>query len=187
VQVVNAVLSNDGKKVFVQLHNLQNVMQMEFQYRLSTHSGEPIEESLYFSWHDENSLDLAAEGFGGDVVVAVDESLDTDLEDVAQKVATLERGQEIYQQIGCIGCHSIDGSTEGRTGSTFLGLWGSLREFNDGTSQVADEAYIRESIFDPGAKEVKGKSVEMPSYVGLLDESDIDSIILFIRSLDEDE
>ena len=187
VQVVNAVLSNDGKKVFVQLHNLQNVMQMEFQYRLSTHSGEPIEESLYFSWHDENSLDLSAEGFGGDVMVAVDEDLDIDTEDSSPKVATLERGQEIYQQIGCIGCHSIDGSTEGRTGSTFLGLWGSLREFNDGTSLVADEAYIRESIFDPGAKEVKGKSVEMPSYVGLLDESDIESIILFIRSLDEEE
>ncbi|MBX2818596.1 MAG: cytochrome c [Rhodothermaceae bacterium] len=187
VQIVNAALSSDGKKVFVQLHNLQNVMQMEFQYRLRTNSGELLEKSLYFSWHEENRFDLSDEGFSGDAIVAIDDNLDIDTEDSSQKVASLERGQEIYQQIGCIGCHSIDGSTEGRTGSTFLGLWGSLREFNDGTSLVADKEYIRESIFDPGAKEVKGRSVEMPSYVGLLDESDIDSIILFIRSLDEEE
>ena len=183
VRVANAALSMDGKKVFVQLQDMQNVMQMELVFRLKTASGTAIKESVYFSWHNESVLDLVAEGFYENALVTVDQN-EAEVVEIPQKVATLERGQEIYQQIGCIGCHSIDGTTEGRTGPTFLGLLGRVREFNDGTSQVADEAYVRESIYDPAAKEVKGLDVEMPSYVGLLDESDIDSIILFIRSLE---
>ena len=184
VRIANATLSQDGKKIFIQLQDLHNVMQMELLYRLKTATGAPLEKSIYFSWNEENQLDLEAEGFGPNAMVAVSD--DEDIEDnLPEKVATLERGEELYQQIGCIGCHSIDGSIEGRTGPTFLGLMGNLREFNDGTSLIADEEYIRESIFDPGAREVKGRDVEMPSYVGLLDEADVDSIIMFIESLQD--
>lgn len=186
VRVVHSVLSDDGKKLFVQLHDMLDVMQMELSYRIKTVDEEVIEKSVYFTWHNEGDLDLEAEGFDSGSVIAVVQE-DPDIQEVPEKVATLERGQEIYQQIGCIGCHSVDGTTEGRTGPTFLGLLGTLREFNDGTSQIADEAYIRESIYEPSAKEVKGREVEMPSYIGLLDEADITSIILFIQSLDQEE
>ena len=186
VRVANAVLSEDGKKLFVQLHDMLNVMQMELSYSVQTVDGKTIEKSLYFSWNNEGDLDLEAEGFDNTVLVAVVQE-DLDEEKVPEKIPTLARGEEIYQRIGCIGCHSIDGTTEGRTGPTFLGLMGKVREFNDGTSQVADESYIRESIYDPSAKEVKGREVEMPSYVGLLDEADIASIILYIQSLEQEE
>lgn len=61
----------------------------------------------------------------------------------------VERGKAIHQ-IFCATCHSVDG-TDG-IGPTWQGLWGSTRQFTDGSSAVANEEYIRESVLEPAAK-----------------------------------
>ena len=51
---------------------------------------------------------------------------------------------------------------------------------------TADEAYLRESILEPSAKIVSGYEkgeAGMPSYAGVLTDPQIESIILFIKSL----
>ena len=51
---------------------------------------------------------------------------------------------------------------------------------------IADEAYLRESILEPAAKIVSGYErgeSGMPSYAGVLTDAQIESIILFIKSL----
>ena len=65
-------------------------------------------------------------------------------------------------------------------------MHGSRREFIDGKSKVADESYLRESILDPAARVPKGynpKDVGMPSYRGILNDQDIESVVMFIKSL----
>jgi hypothetical protein len=55
-----------------------------------------------------------------------------------------------------------------------------------GPDVTADDTYIRESILIPSAKIVKGyEKVEagMPVYSGVLSEAQIQSIILFIKTL----
>ena len=42
------------------------------------------------------------------------------------------------------------------TGPTWFGLYGSDVELDNGTTVVADDAFIAESILDPKAKEVAG-------------------------------
>jgi cytochrome c oxidase subunit 2 len=64
------------------------------------------------------------------------------------------RGQKFAQQFGCLSCHSIDGTKI--VGPTWKGLFGETATFTDGTSTIADEAYIRESILNPNAKVVEG-------------------------------
>ncbi|MEX2600673.1 MAG: cytochrome c oxidase subunit II, partial [Balneolaceae bacterium] len=59
------------------------------------------------------------------------------------------------------------------------------RIFTDGSSAVADEAYLRESILDPGSHVVEGYEEGMPSFQGILTDAQIESIILYIRSLEE--
>ena len=47
-------------------------------------------------------------------------------------------------------------------------------------------AYLRQSILDPAAKVVEGYErgeVSMPSYAGVLSDSQIESLILFIKSI----
>jgi cytochrome c oxidase subunit II len=65
-----------------------------------------------------------------------------------------ERGEKWAGDFGCDACHSFDGTV--RLGPSWLGLYGSERIFTDGTSAVADEAYLRESIFEPDALIVLG-------------------------------
>ena len=50
----------------------------------------------------------------------------------------------------------------------------------------ADEVYLRESILEPDAKIVEGfadSEVAMPPYKGILTDSQIESLVLFIKSL----
>jgi cytochrome c oxidase subunit II len=90
------------------------------------------------------------------------------------------QGQLLAVKSGCIGCHSLDGST--LVGPSWFNLFGSTREFVDGTSLVADDAYLAESILDPKAKEVTGFSpTTMPPYV--FTEEEIANIIAYIKTL----
>ena len=90
-------------------------------------------------------------------------------------------GARLFERKGCTTCHSTDGSI--KVGPSFKGLWGRTSEFSDGTSQVVDAAYIRESILAPQAKVVKGFPNSMNSFAGQLSETEIDSIIEFIKTI----
>jgi cytochrome c2 len=91
------------------------------------------------------------------------------------------------QAYGCVACHAVDSTSLTRLGPTWRGLYGSERTFAGGVVRViADEAYLRESILQPAAKVVSGYErgeVSMPSYAGVLTDSQLDSLILFIKSL----
>lgn len=53
----------------------------------------------------------------------------------------------------------------------------------DGSEIVADSSYIIRSILDPSAEIVAGFEDGMPPYRGVLGETDLKSLILFIRTL----
>ena len=60
----------------------------------------------------------------------------------------------LLDQYGCTACHSLDGSAS--SAPTFKGLYGSRRTLADGSTVIADESYLRQSIEMPEAKVVKG-------------------------------
>ena len=92
-------------------------------------------------------------------------------------------GARIYTRQGCSACHSVDGSTI--IGPTFQNLFGAERAFTDGTSAVADENYIRQSVMEPNSQIVEGFAPAMPTYAGRIDDEEITALIAYIRSLSE--
>ena len=72
-----------------------------------------------------------------------------------------ERGRRIANTSGCGSCHGADG--EGGVGPQLAGLYGSTVTLSDGTTVVADDAYIRRSITDPDADRVEGYTLKMPA------------------------
>ena len=55
--------------------------------------------------------------------------------------------------------------------------------FTDGSTAVADEAYLREKILEPMKRRVTTGMVEMPSYRGVLTDAQIESLVLYIKTL----
>nr|1W2L_A Chain A, CYTOCHROME OXIDASE SUBUNIT II [Rhodothermus marinus] len=90
-----------------------------------------------------------------------------------------ELGARLYREKACFSCHSIDGSR--LVGPSFKGLYGSTRTFEDGTTAVADENYLRESILQPGAKVVQGYPNVMPASYASLSEREVAALIEFIK------
>ncbi len=98
----------------------------------------------------------------------------------ADDEVSAEMGERLIVQQGCQACHSLDGSPG--VGPTFTGLYESEVTFVDGTSTIADEEYLYESIVDPGARITEGYDNVMPPYAHL-SESEIQSLVEFIKSL----
>jgi len=94
-----------------------------------------------------------------------------------------ERGQQLAQLNGCIGCHSADGSPS--VGPTWLGLFGSEKLLEGGGSIRVDELYLLKSILDPNAQIVEGFLPDlMPRvYEDTFSEAEIEDLIAYIRGL----
>jgi cytochrome c oxidase subunit 2 len=72
-------------------------------------------------------------------------------------------GAKLYQEKGCVGCHSTDGSP--RVGPTFKGLFGKSEKVVAAGKErtiVADEAFIRDYIRNPNVVRVVGYPPIMP-------------------------
>jgi len=103
-----------------------------------------------------------------------------------KKEVSLAAGKALYTSMGCIACHSIDGTTVGKTGPSWKALADSKRALAGGGTATADDAYLRTAIYEPGKHKPVGYAaadIGMPSYLGLLDEDDVASLILYMRSL----
>ncbi len=90
-------------------------------------------------------------------------------------------GQKLFVEKGCLSCHSPMETTG--AGPTLKGLFGSNVELVDGRKVLADENYIRESIVEPFAKQVKGYPPLMPAFKGTLNEQEINALVAYIRGL----
>jgi cytochrome c oxidase subunit II len=91
-----------------------------------------------------------------------------------------QKGDALFQQLGCATCHVNDGT--GRSPS-LRGLYGTKVELRGGGTAVADASYIRESIVNPQAKVVNGYESIMPTFQGLVTEDQIQQLIEYLKSL----
>jgi len=96
-------------------------------------------------------------------------------------------GYLLLRNTGCIACHSLDGTR--LVGPSFKGLFGQERMVlagNTAGTVIADEQYITKSIYDPDAEIVQGYNKGlMKSYTGVIEESDIQIIIDYLKTLAE--
>lgn len=181
----SAYLSTDGKSVLVAFPEMKTCHQMRIGWGLQSADGLKAANTAYFSPWELMPFDAAKLGF--------EPSLKIDLTPRKSTVAaavkpTVEEGERLYQMFGCMACHSTDGTLVGKVGPSWKGLFGTERDIAKGMKGKvkADEAYLRESILNPSAKVVKGFEkfdTGMPIYAGILNDSQIESLILYIKSL----
>jgi len=182
--IASVKLSKDKQSVFLGIPDMREAMQIEVGYKFLAKDKAKIENKTFLTAHLLGKLNLAKNGFEDDLVnLKVEGTLRTPK---AITRPSVDKGKALYAQLGCVACHSVDGSREGKTGPSWLGLFGSERKLTNGQVVIADEAYLRESILNPAAKVAQGAvngEAGMPIYDGVLSEEQIASIILYARSL----
>jgi cytochrome c oxidase subunit II len=95
-----------------------------------------------------------------------------------------DQGRTLSAEYGCLKCHSVDGTPH--IGPTWLDLYRKNEKLVDGSNIVADEAYLTESMMDPGARIVAGYKNVMPTFQGKIPGPEIAAILEFIKSLRTD-
>ena len=91
-------------------------------------------------------------------------------------------GSQLYQEKGCVACHSTDGSP--RVGPTFKGLFGKKEEVISGgkrETSSADEAFLRKFILEPNVVHIEGYPPIMPK-ISMTDE-ELTALVDYIKSL----
>jgi cytochrome c oxidase subunit 2 len=88
-------------------------------------------------------------------------------------------GQSIAQSRGCTACHSVDGSSG--VGPSWKGLYGKQETLADGSTVLADEAYLKRSIREPAAQVVKGFPPIMPKTE--VSDDELAALLAYIESM----
>jgi len=101
---------------------------------------------------------------------------------VADPVA---EGKRLMEKNGCIVCHSSDGTKI--IGPSYKGVYGhKITVITDGKERevIADDEYIKRSIYEPEADIVKGfVKGQMVSYKTILSDQDVANIIEYLKTL----
>lgn len=197
--VLSAKLSKDARSLFLGLADMKAAHTLRLTYRLPAPEVATV-ENVYLTIHRVPTFDLAKLGFADN---EVDLTPRTDLTGGATVEPTAALGKDVAVRYGCIACHATgdpgipappapatngDGSKVA-VGPPWIGAWGASRVFSDGSEiKKIDEAYLRESILDPARRVMQGYEMErtgvgMPSYLGVLKDHEIESVILFIKGL----
>ncbi len=96
-------------------------------------------------------------------------------------LAPAQIGEKVYKT-RCAQCHNL--TEVALVGPGFKGVFGRTEELEGGGSVTVDENYIRESMFQPDAKKVKGYGDRaMTSFVGQLSEEEIMGVIEFLKTV----
>lgn len=89
-------------------------------------------------------------------------------------------GARLFMSAGCSGCHALSSNVHA---PRLEGLYGRTVQLIDGRTRTADDSYIRDSILQPKRDVVAGYEPIMPSFAGVLDEGEIQSLTAYIKSL----
>jgi cytochrome c oxidase subunit 2 len=119
-------------------------------------------------------------GMTGEVIVMRPEDYQAWLADHAEGSMALE-GRKVLLKYQCTSCHSADAVARC---PVLEGLYGQRVVLRDGSTVIADDAYLRESVLYPDAKIVAGFEPIMPSFKGQIGEEELIHLTAFLKNLE---
>ena len=97
----------------------------------------------------------------------------------------IEAGALLFQNLRCDTCHFPGSAFVGSAarGPDLAGRFGTDVTLSDGQTVRFDERYVRESLLEPQKRLSAGFQPLMPSYQGQIGESDVLSLVAYLKSL----
>jgi cytochrome c oxidase subunit 2 len=119
-------------------------------------------------------------GMIGSVVVMEPAAYQAWLSGGAGESSPAAAGQKLFASLACNTCHKEE---DGGRGPKLVGVYGTQVKLDNGSTVVADDSYIRESILNPKAKIISGYTGIMPTFQGQVSEEQILQLIAYIKSI----
>ena len=119
-------------------------------------------------------------GMIGSIVAMEPADFQAWLSGAATEGSPVQQGEKLFADLACDTCHRDDAAARA---PQVKGLFGRTVTLQDGSTVVADENYLRESILNPHAKIVAGFQPLMPTFQGIVTEEQLLQLIAYIRSL----
>ncbi len=91
-----------------------------------------------------------------------------------------QNGERLFASLGCNSCHSGEASARG---PNLAQIYGTRLQLTDGSFVTANDAYLRNSILNPGAQLTYGYAPIMPTYQGQVSEEGLIGLVEYIKSL----
>jgi cytochrome c oxidase subunit 2 len=91
-----------------------------------------------------------------------------------------DEGGKLFRELGCSGCH---GNGSKVRAPPLEGLYGKPVPLSDGSTVVADDKYIRDSILLPRSQIVASYEPLMPSFEGKVSEDQLLRLVIYVKSL----
>ncbi|MHB1743584.1 MAG: cytochrome c oxidase subunit II [Acidobacteriaceae bacterium] len=92
-----------------------------------------------------------------------------------------QNGERLFASVGCNACHN--GSATAR-GPNLANVYNARIRLTDGSTAIANEAYLREAILNPSMHVPAGYAQIMPTYQGQISEDGLIDLVEYIKSLD---
>lgn len=181
-----AFVSADRRGVFVTIPGMAPVMQLKVGWTVRAGDGRLVQGEAYTTPYTLEAFNARAEGFGD---VAIDLTRrDNPRPAVVTATASADEGRDVFVKYGCLACHATERGAATKLGPPLVGIYGSERPIVGRSAPVvADESYLRQSIREPSAAVVVGfdrGGTGMPSFAGVLSDTQLESVILFLKSLE---
>ena len=90
------------------------------------------------------------------------------------------RGESLFRQLGCGGCHAAQAAVRA---PPLEGLFGRQVPLRGGGTVLADDRYLRDSILLPQKEIAAGYDPVMPSFAGQISDPELLDLIAYIKSL----
>ena len=121
----------------------------------------------------------------GDVVVMTQPDYERWLAMTGSSESLVAQGSRLFVQYGCSGCHRAGGRGGNGTvrAPSLDGVYGSPVPLANGTTVIADDRYIHDSIVMPAAQVVASYAPLMPSFAGVIPEEELVKLVEYIKSL----
>jgi cytochrome c oxidase subunit 2 len=91
-----------------------------------------------------------------------------------------QNGERLFASLGCNQCHTGDA---GARGPNLAGLYGKKVQMEDGSTQLANEAFLRDTILNPSSHVPAGYKPIMPTYQGQISEEGLIDLVEYLKSL----
>jgi cytochrome c oxidase subunit 2 len=96
------------------------------------------------------------------------------------QTSLVTQGARLFRQYGCSGCHDANATVHA---PMLNGVYGKPVALRGGSTVIADERYIHDSIVMPTKQIAAGYRAIMPSFKGKISEEEILHIIAYLKSL----